>query len=164
MRCMIYFAWNVFACVIKYLHGGVRFTMSHYRCIRFCGFAKCCNQPYRIRNLRMCIYVEILENALYRGSEPCEELDFSGFEPHMLQILIYLKLHLIVVWCRRRGILGLSAGFYWVTLVKVRNLVQKVVTLASGKRMLSRMRDDLCIFLWKDYFLRFFLSHWHCGM
>jgi hypothetical protein len=41
--------------------------------------------------------------------------------------------------------------FYKVTLVKVCTLVQKVVTLASGKRMLFRVHDDLSLFLWNDY-------------
>ncbi len=41
--------------------------------------------------------------------------------------------------------------FYKVTLVKVCILVQRVVTLVSGKRVLSR-EDDLPIFFEKIYF------------
>ena len=69
----------------------------------------------------------------------------------MLRTLVYLKLHIILVWCKRQGILCLNAGFYRITLVKVCTLVQKAVILASGKRMLFRVHDDLSIFLWNDY-------------
>jgi hypothetical protein len=44
-----------------------------------------------------------------------------------------------------------NAGFYKVTLVKVCILVQKVVTLASDKRMLFRVQDDLPIFFENDF-------------
>jgi len=97
------------------------------------------------------LYMEILKMFEYRGSEPCEKLDFSGFEPHMLRILIYLKLHPVLVWCKRRGSLRFKSGLYRITLVKVRTLVQKVVTLVAGKRMLFRVHDDLSIFLWNDF-------------
>ncbi len=50
-----------------------------------------------------------------------------------------LDLRLILVWFYKDGaFICINAGFYKVTLVKVCILVQKVVTLASGKRMPSR--------------------------
>jgi hypothetical protein len=54
--------------------------------------------------------------------------------------------------------LCLNASFHKVTLVKVCTLVQKVVTLASGKRMLFRVHDDLPIFLKRFTFKILFIT------
>ncbi len=50
------------------------------------------------------------------------------------------------------ALIFINAGFYKVTLVKVCIIVQKVENLASGKRVVFCVKDDLPIFFETIYF------------
>ncbi len=115
MCCIKYFAWSIFACVIKYLHGGVKFTVSHCHCIRFCSLENVKYRDLFAHGICECGCIwKYLESVLIPRIGTLRKVElWRIWTAHVANFNI-LQLHLIVVWFKKTERLSASVQFFFL--------------------------------------------------